>query len=1566
MNDEVCYPPPDASTIPGTSSVLSALLRLILRVSLAIANQALVVLPGKIVQVLLKQLSIRMSLLLLVLTLAVAMSVMYYLVRQRHLRKYSEETTPKSNKLDHTKTNGQIDYLAARKAKGGRDTQPNYLDEFLQAIKVFGYLERPVFHELTKNMTTQKIGGDEILCLDESLGFSIVVEGVVQVFTKAQEPAEIGGMRPRNDYESGEFIDVRNQRYQLLNEVKSGAPLSSLLSTLDLFRSKSRQSAPDRISPDFKLDKNGPKGDFRSERGGREDFKGEWARTDRGDRIERGVNTDFRSDKAAKSGVYLNSMDLHDLPKLRGPEHSGKNGTESKLNTPIEIDPFSRSFLHNTPSISSPFPEWPESRAMLEEPVDELPLIIAKPKPGHKQKSGVLNTATIAIIPALAFQRVYAKYPKATSHIVTMVLARLYKVTQNAVHNYFGLTREIIQSEITLNTEAPLCKLPSYLSESVLENLWALYTPGLGQSQYAINVLEKSTKKPRKLHRESSSRYVVLALRLKLSHPGDLLSSVPLSRKSNLSQKSLRDAVDALSRPLPMSRAGSSVKIKTAGAAASDRRPFAGVDMLGALDTRNFSGDMPGNAGQHFSDEREETEETSLRTAIAENLFKLLGIEDHFDRPTYEGFLSGTSSASSSRIGLNYLADPQISERYFYNSILDSASGYLSPHPQKVYPTIHTEKTQSDGHPKAEPNRSKIDYSLAAAKSSFSKNVEVKYFTSGSTLVEQDSFETGLYYVIHGTLNVTTRRDPKEEVSPESEARSNDKSGRNTNHLYTVSSGGVAGYLSSLVGFKSLVSIVAGETSDSEGAIVAYVSKEDFSRFMDKFYFLQLPVAAKLKSLMPELIKIIDFALEWCHIPAGGILASQGDWANGFHIVLSGRFRVVRNNQLKMQAANHCLVDDLNENKKSDKEDEYEVLGEYGPGQSIGEAEVLTASRRTNLLIAVRDSETARIPRTLFEMLSLQNPSIMVKVSRIVANRVMESNSREVLLHASVGSLIQHGSEINKDYKTITILPTVGGLPVKEFAEQLLHALKAIGRDVIALDRTSTLTHLGRHAFDERLSHLKLSGYFAYLEEKYETILYVCDTPLRSSWTSTCISQGDCILLLADAEDDECATNIGDYERLLVKLRTTARTDLCLLHAEKSVMPGSTSIWLKNRMWIQDHHHIQMAISRDTLVKRHNEKKKNILFDLALKLSSKANPNIKLKLENVTSRAMASLIKLNERVNKRPDTLPVAHKNDFMRLARILSNEAVGLVLGGGGSRGISHVGVVTALEKHGIPVDIIGGTSIGSFVGGLYAKENNIVSIYGMTKKFSSRVGSIWRNIFDLTYPVTSYITGYEFNRGIWKVFGYSEIEDFWIKYFCNSTNITNSNMEIHESGYAWRFIRASMSLAGLLPPIAFNGCMLLDGGYLDNLPVSEMKNRGAKYIIAVDVGSVDDRTPMTYGDTLSGFWVLFNRINPFSKHPNVPNMMDIQLRLAYVASVYALEVAKKTPGVIYLRPPIDDYATLDFLKFDEIYNVGLAYADQVLTKWQRKGQFPKIAGMSKTGHKDSSRKITYRRNSI
>ncbi|CUM64467.1 uncharacterized protein PRCAT00002071001 [Priceomyces carsonii] len=1478
---------PSARESISNISFASAILWFALWIGFKLLDWFILCLPTIVLNLFSINFDIKLSMASLMGIFLVLMMFCYVLLRYKYLTGFSKNTTPEGEK---PKKN--LDLVGSvTKRKNPKSKSSNYLKEFLSAIKVFGYLERPVFHELTKNMTTQKISKDEIICLDENLGFLMVVDGTLQIFTKLEE-----GTKPQylnggdDDYEKDGILVIGDERYHLLNEVISGSPLGNLINTLDLFK------------PKF------------------------W-------RSNSALNSNYSfSGPASPSRSYLS------------PDTTGVSPFDN-----LRLDPL----------------------IMFKLALDSLPDIVARPKSGDGN-----DGATIAIIPALAFQAVQAMHPKATSHIVTIVLTRLYKVTMSTIHNYLGLTREIIESEIRLNDiDENENTLPSYLYEgvmkrfygnqgtSVMKRLGSYQIPELKKTSSSIGILDKG-----------KSRYVALDSRSKSTHPGDLLSSVPLSRRPEIYQSPTAD-LESSPASRPRTRSFTNIKLTTP---TDTKRNDSPSDRLKSIKDRTFS------------DEREETEETSLRIAIVENVFKLLGIYDIFDiLDDFRKATSDHSSPSSSMVGLSSLLsggklgyghyDPTASflRSDSINSLASSLGKGSASNNPKFYKTLNLsqlstinsrgsnadqiqrilnqDRIRSNG-----PGMLSLEDIYRNIKSEFSKALDIKYIPPNTTLVEQNSFNSGLYYVIDGSLDVLYRL-----VNDDSKSKK----------LYTVKSGGLAGYLTSIVGFRSLVLI---RTSQEKGVIAAHISKSNYSKLMDKFYFLQLPVASKLKSLLSKQILTIDYALEWCHIPAGQVLCSQGDLANGFHIVLSGRFRVIRYNKpddtedgAHFHDYNNNLIDESSNKKHlhGKAKDNYEVLGEYGHGESIGELEVLTASRRTNSLVAVRDSETARIPRTLFELLSLHNSSIMVKVSRIVASKVLsKENSYDERSRMASSQPTTSQSETSTDFKTITILPTVDGLPVRAFADRLMSAMKEIGRKVIALDQASTLIHLGRHAFDDRLAHLKLSGYFAYLEEEYETIVYVCDTPIKSNWTATCISQGDCILLLADADDEETAANVGDYERLLLKLKTTARADLCLIHSDKYVQPKSTRIWLRNRLWVHWHHHIQMEIKKS----KHEEHKKvaSIISDIAAKISNKTNPNIKMKLENVKSKAVDSLNKLNLRLHRREQHFKAGqlHKNDFLRLARILSNEAVGLVLGGGGSRGISHVGVVMALEKHGIPIDIIGGTSIGSFVGGLYAKEYNLVSIYGKVKKFSHRISSWWRLVFDLTYPVTSYLTGYEFNRGIWKVFGFSEIEDFWIKYFCNSTNITNSTMEIHETGYLWRFIRASMSLAGLLPPIAFNGSMLLDGGYLDNLPVMEMKKKGAKYIIAVDVGSVDDRTPMDYGDTLSGFWVLLNRWNPFSKHPNVPNMMDIQMRLAYVASVNALELAKKTPGVIYMRPPIDDYATLDFAKFEEIFHVGFAYADTILTEFKTYGKLPPIAGLvdkSKVKIGDSEKRL-YRRNSI
>jgi lysophospholipid hydrolase len=264
----------------------------------------------------------------------------------------------------------------------------------------------------------------------------------------------------------------------------------------------------------------------------------------------------------------------------------------------------------------------------------------------------------------------------------------------------------------------------------------------------------------------------------------------------------------------------------------------------------------------------------------------------------------------------------------------------------------------------------------------------------------------------------------------------------------------------------------------------------------------------------------------------------------------------------------------------------------------------------------------------------------------------------------------------------------------------------------------------------------------------------------------------------------------------------------------------------------------------------------------------------------------------------------------------------------------------------------MVGGTSIGSFIGGLYSRYEDIWYTYWRAKDFASRMTSVWRQLLDLTYPVTSWFTGHEFNRTIWKGFGQSEIEDTWLSYFCVTTNITHSRLEIHTAGYLWyelplsasltdirRYVRASMSLSGFLPPLCDQGNMLLDGGYLNNLPGDVIRSLGADTVIAVDVGSEDDTSPATYGDSLSGWWAMLLRMKPWGKPAVIPSLAEIQSRLAYVSCVKQLEEVKNMDGCYYLHPPVSQFATLDFGRFEEIYEVGYKYGQEVVKEWEIKG---------------------------
>lgn len=264
---------------------------------------------------------------------------------------------------------------------------------------------------------------------------------------------------------------------------------------------------------------------------------------------------------------------------------------------------------------------------------------------------------------------------------------------------------------------------------------------------------------------------------------------------------------------------------------------------------------------------------------------------------------------------------------------------------------------------------------------------------------------------------------------------------------------------------------------------------------------------------------------------------------------------------------------------------------------------------------------------------------------------------------------------------------------------------------------------------------------------------------------------------------------------------------------------------------------------------------------------------------------------------------------------------------------------MLKALEEAGVPVDLVGGTSIGSFIGALYAEERSASRTKQRAREWAKSMTSVLEPVLDLTYPVTSMFTGSAFNRSIHRVFQDKQIEDLWLPYFNVTTDITSSAMRVHKDGSLWRYVRASMTLSGYLPPLCDpkDGHLLMDGGYINNLPADIARSMGAKTVIAIDVGSQDETDLSTYGDSLSGWWLLWKRLNPWADKIKVPDMAEIQSRLAYVSCVRQLEVVKSSSYCEYLRPPIDCFKTMDFGKFDQIYDVGYQYGSTVFSGWSR-----------------------------
>jgi NTE family protein len=273
-----------------------------------------------------------------------------------------------------------------------------------------------------------------------------------------------------------------------------------------------------------------------------------------------------------------------------------------------------------------------------------------------------------------------------------------------------------------------------------------------------------------------------------------------------------------------------------------------------------------------------------------------------------------------------------------------------------------------------------------------------------------------------------------------------------------------------------------------------------------------------------------------------------------------------------------------------------------------------------------------------------------------------------------------------------------------------------------------------------------------------------------------------------------------------------------------------------------------------------------------------------------------------------------ANAADYARVARLCTGRAIGLVLSGGGARGFAHIGAIRALERAGVPIDLIGGTSMGAVVGCAAAFGLDAAAIERRV-----RLGFIENNPFsDYTLPVVSLARGRKMNRLLREHCGTSTVENMWKNFFCISSNLSTGKMVVHQQGSLWQALRASTSIPGIVPPFIEQGQVLVDGGIMNNFPADVMSSLARGRVVGIEAAAgttfvakasnLEDKSPL---------WLLRNRRSGF------PGIVDLLMRSATVNSETQTVLSRSQVDVL-VQPRLDGIDMFSFDLFDAAVELG------------------------------------------
>ncbi|MDP3747898.1 MAG: patatin-like phospholipase family protein [Phenylobacterium sp.] len=286
------------------------------------------------------------------------------------------------------------------------------------------------------------------------------------------------------------------------------------------------------------------------------------------------------------------------------------------------------------------------------------------------------------------------------------------------------------------------------------------------------------------------------------------------------------------------------------------------------------------------------------------------------------------------------------------------------------------------------------------------------------------------------------------------------------------------------------------------------------------------------------------------------------------------------------------------------------------------------------------------------------------------------------------------------------------------------------------------------------------------------------------------------------------------------------------------------------------------------------------------------------------------------------------NSEDIKRIARVLTGQSVGLVLSGGGARAYAHVGAIQALRERGVPIDFVGGSSMGAIIGAGLALG------WG-SEEMDVRIRDAFVNtspLDDIALPLLAMTHGGKVKERLAQHFGDTQIADLWLPFFCVSSDLTTGTYHLHKSGLLRDALRASIALPGVMPPATTeDDHVLVDGAVMKNFPADVMRMSQVGPIVGVDVSRgrsimADDvaRPASVWRWLWSGEW------------RKGPPIVSLLMRAATVSTGRDLAAAREATDVL-VTPDVTGVEIRDWSAYDPAVAAGYKATLEALDKLTR-----------------------------